>query len=460
MNKKTLPYLFLAAGVLLRVVGLTASSFWYDESFSVFLTRVPTRMVALEYLDFNPPLWQLIIFPFVRILGETELAIRLPALLASLGAMWVAWILAKELLPDYAQIPSSALIALLPYHAWMAQDGRCYALMSLLYVVAIYFGIKQRWVGATGAIGLLVWSHSTGAFYAAAAIVGTGLLTRNWRNAIMSGAGGLTFIAWLPSLLNGNPGHWPNILTVSGIITSLYEAFWANSFPNIYVTLVAVIVLVITIAAAVAVVGFGQIDLRQRALTIWAIGPLVLLLVAASYRNLIFYRPLSAMLLPFCVWVSTTLWPQKFHWWKMILPVSWGALLIVGLITWTPTMKGGDLRQVAELINTAWQPGDVVYHATGNTYMPFALYLDHPGYVLDEDQHAGLLQTRIQNELNIPRKPLEIIPHQRAWIIYTNDSLVSNQARIRMAGYLVNGQLVGRVEYWQAADIDIWLVDN
>lgn len=58
MNTKILPYLFLSAGAMLRLVGLTVSPFWYDEAYSVYLSRLPDLMIRLEFSDFNPPLWQ------------------------------------------------------------------------------------------------------------------------------------------------------------------------------------------------------------------------------------------------------------------------------------------------------------------------------------------------------------------------------------------------------------------
>ncbi len=457
MNKRLIPYLFLAAGAAMRIAGLTVSSFWYDEAFSIFLSRFPAKMIYLEFTDFNPPLWQLVVSPFLWWLGENEFALRLPALLFSLAAMLITWKLAEELLPDHARIPAAALIGLLPYQFWLAQDGRCYAMLSMFYVLALWMVLKGRWLGFGACVGLLVYSHITGAFYAAAA--GLGALFIRWperkKIIIWGAAGAAAFLPWVPALLDQPAQHWLGKLTFDGLITSLYQISYAGVFP-LNVARLAGLVFIGYIFAAL----FWSRHKYTQLLGIWAVGPLALLLIAALYKNLIFYRPLSAMLLPVCLWLPAALWPEKpryFHWG---LSGLWGVLLLAGLVAWSPGLKGGELRQVAQSINHQWKNGDIVYHATGTSYLPFALYLSEPGYILDESLPAGLLQTYIQEQFKIPRAALENIPHQRAWVIYARDVLITPQANARMMKYIEGGHLVGTVHYWQAAIIEIYLVES
>lgn len=461
----------LAAGAALRVVGLTVSPIWYDEAFTVFLARLPDRMIRLEYGDFNPPLWQLIASLFLRVFGENEFALRLPALLCSLAALWLAWEVAREMLPvqwDSVEIGSStiyiavaALLALLPYHFWMAQDSRCYAMMAALYMAVLYFAIKGRWLGFGASIGLLVYSHSTGIFYGAAA--GLGALVLRWpdrKRIIISGAvGAATILPWLPAFFDRAANHWIGPLTGIGLLQSLYYVFFAAD-PTTNYQIFTALVIAATLVAALVVSLTRLKDTRSAALTAWAVGPLLLMIAVSPIKNLIFYRPLSAMLLPCCIWIPASLWPTARRQWRYgwVLPITWAVFLLVGVITWTPGLKGGNLREVANIINDQFQPGDVVYHATGTSYLPFALYLSEPGYVLDEEQHDGLLQTHLQIEFGIPRAALEDIPHQRAWVIWSRDWLVTDQANERMEEYIHGGILIGKINYWQASDIEVYLV--
>lgn len=457
----------LAAGIALRIAGLTISPFWYDEAYSVFLAKLPDQLIRLKNGDFTPPLWQLIATLFLRIFGESELVLRLPALLFSLVALWLSWQVAKEMLASRWEtgsisLPIAALSALLPYHFWMAQDGRCYAMMSALYMAVLYFAIKGRWLGFGASIGLLMYSHTTGIFYAAAA--GLGALILRWpdRKRIISSsaAGAATILPWLPAFFGRAADHWNGQLTQNpNVPYSLYFAFFAGDLP-LSLQIVAVLIIVLTLAIVLGISLARIKDRQHSALAIWAICPILLMIVVSPIKNLIFYRALSAMLLPCCIWFPAALWPATRRQWRYgwVLPSIWTFLILAGLIYWTPELKGGGLRGIANQINNQIQPGDVVYHATGTSYLPFALYLSHPGFLLDEEQNDGLLQTHLQSEFGIPRAALENIPHQRAWVIWARDWLVTDQANERMEEYIHGGILIGKVNYWQAADIEVYLV--
>ena len=469
MNKKTLPLLILAAGAVLRVAGLVASPVWYDESYSLYLARVPTQMVHLEFTDFNPPLWQLLVSPSIWLFGQNELGVRLPALLCSLAALWLAWRIAGRLVfPRWVDrsiiMPAVAvLLAWLPYGFWMAQDGRAYSMMSLIYLGVIWMILERRWMGYGALQGLLLYSHLTGMFYAAAAGVAALLLfPRDWKKILLwSGIAGLSFAPWLPTLfINGRADHWVGDLTSTRLINGLYAVFFAGDIQGAWGAFARLLIPVsLGIGLFVALVRWKERD--HLALTLFAVGPLLLMLAAALVRNVIFYRPLSAMLAPLALWLPASLLPTERRGWRVgwLLPAAWGLVVAAGLLAWTPSLKGGELRTEAAMINREWQPGDVVYHATATSYLPFSIYLKEPGYLLDEDQHAGLLQTPIQQAFRLPRQALESIPHQRVWVIWAKDRLISPQAQQRMQIYTQGARLVGTVHYWQAAWIDIYLLD-
>jgi len=112
------------------------------------------------------------------------------------------------------------------------------------------------------------------------------------------------------------------------------------------------------------------------------------------------------------------------------------------------------------VINDEWKPGDVVYHATATSALPFDFYLDHPAWVLDEKQHDGLLSWDVQDALGVRRAALDEIPHKRAWVIWARDGFESARAMARMNDYVRGGVLIGTVHYWQAAPIEVWRVER
>jgi hypothetical protein len=304
-------------------------------------------------------------------------------------------------------------------------------------------------------------------FYAASACLG--LLIVYWptcrRQIILAGLGALlSIIPWLPTLFRRAGDHWLGPLSWEELIKALYFSTFAGALPVIW-AYGAIWLLLISIAA-----GFGMLiwrvlhgEHKALALTAWAWGPLMMLLFVALFRNIIFYRPLSGMLLPICIWLAVLLWPSSPKVWKFggwLLPYLWALALVVGLVSWSPMTRGGELRDVANMVNSQWQEGDIVYHATGTSYLPASLYLDQPGYIIDEIQHDGLLQTRWQVLFGIPRADLGSIPHQRAWVFWAKDVIMSPAAWARMQEYTAGGTLVGTVHYWQAADIYVYLVED
>ena len=114
------------------------------------------------------------------------------------------------------------------------------------------------------------------------------------------------------------------------------------------------------------------------------------------------------------------------------------------------------------MINAQWEPGDIIYHITGTSYMPFSNYFGNkPMYLIDEQQHGWLLRSQLQDIFEVKRSALEDIEYKRVWIFYaSSEGLVSEDARRRADQYVENGVLVDIIQAWQFAPIKIYLVDN
>lgn len=456
-------WLPVSAGIVLRIAGLTASPLWYDESFSLAMTRLPLLdMVRTSALDFHPPLWEMIAWVSVRLFGVNEMGLRLPALLASVGTLLLAADFAHRLLSPRAAVLGLSALAVLPYQLWMAQDGRMYAAMSLLYLAAAWFALERRWLGMSASLGLLMYSNLSAPFYA----LTIGALCVGWwrrmevRRYTLSGVmAAASFTPWLPSYIHGvgAKDFWTVPKTLGWFIAAVVRAMVVDSLPGDWWMVVAMLTILGSAAAAIVI----TIIWRERGTIIVAVLgalPFALMLLATPVQNVIFYRPLSAMTAPFVLWLAASLIRLPGVFLKSFYCAAWAIVLSAALATWSPAAKGGELRALAEVINDEWQPGDVVYHATATSALPFDFYLDHPAWVLDEVQHDGLLSRDVQDALGVRRAALEEIPHKRAWVIWARDGFESERAQVRMAEYVRGGVLIGTVHYWQAAPIEVWVV--
>src|SRR3990172_902374 len=453
------------AGIVLRVAGLTASPLWYDESFSLAMTRLPLLdMVRAASLDFHPPLWEMIAWVSVRLFGVNEFGLRLPSLLASVGALLLAADFAHRLLAPRAAALGLAALAILPYQLWLAQDGRGYAVMSLLYLAAAWFALKGRWLGMGAALGLMMYVNLAAPFYA----LTIGVLCVGWwrrfeiRRYALSGVMAVTaFAPWLSSYVHAVSAKdfWTVPQTLVWFITAIVRAMVVDSLPGDWWEAVAVLAVLGSVVAAITI----TLVYRERGLVVGAVLgvlPFALMLLAVPVKNVILYRPLSALTAPFVLWLAASLIRLPGTFLKSFFATAWALIGIGGLLAWSAAAKGGELESLAEVINDEWQPGDVVYHATATSALPFDFYLDHPAWVLDEVQHDGLLSWDVQDALGVRRAALEDIPHIRAWVVWARDGFESEAAHARMTEYVRGGVLIGTVHYWQAAPIEVWRVER
>jgi hypothetical protein len=453
----------VAFAAALRLSGLGASALWYDEAFSLAMARLPLLdMVRAAALDFNPPLWEMIAWVSARIFGDSVMGLRLPSLMASIAAFLLAVLFVRKLAPNVGGYAGLLALALTPYQLWMAQDGRVYAVMSLLYLAGAWFALKGRWLGFTACIGLLFYSHLSGVVYVVPLVVLAFVANRKSLRTLALSllCAAVSFLPWLPTWFNATSRNfWLGPFTWGSLLTALARAFFVDALPP-----------ALWGAAAIAIVGgvawATWVTLRERradtlTLAMLAIGPLVLMVGISQFRNVVFYRPLSALTIPLVLWLAVTLMRIPWRWLRWTAATVWGVLLLAGLLSWSPASKGGELRALTDRMMLDYmRPGDVVYHATGTSALPFSEYVRAPTYLLDEELPPGLLSQPAQDALGLRRAALEDVPHVRAWVVWALDDQMTDRARARMSEYIKGGVLMGTVHYWQAAPIQVWWTKN
>ncbi len=453
-------WIIFAVGAVLRLSGLGASAVWYDESFSAAIAALPLpRMITVAALDYHPPLWFLVEALFVWLMPRSEIALRLPAALFGLLSLPLLGRFADLLgMNTVAKTIGLLFAAVLPYQIWIAQDARVYSLLLCLILGNAIFGLQGKWPGYAATFGLALYANPIAPFY----LLTVGVLIasrRNWKAQALATVGGLVaFAPYAPTFMRqaARP-YWTGPLTGGGALTGLYLNWFAGTLGGGWLAWGALVVFAML---AVALIGIR----RNWRLAFFTVLPFALI---AAYSlivvNVLFYRPLTPLSAPMYLWFAAVLARVRS---SLAQAAACGVLiplLIVGMLAWNPAAKGSALRDYARFIEAEWQPGDVVYHATATTQMPFAFYLRSQRHViLDEDLHPGLLGTDVQTAIGLPRGDLDELQWRRAWLIWADDPLLSDRAKDRMSGYVAryHGQLIGRVTYWQAAPIEIWLLEK
>lgn len=131
------------AAAALRLSTLDLQSFWYDEAFTPVHVLHPSLIATLRsvvHTENTPPLWYVIAWVFSRVLGDGEIALRLPSALAGIALVPVAWAIGRELEERSARrvaIACAALTAANPLFVWYSQEARAYGLFALAGGVAM-----------------------------------------------------------------------------------------------------------------------------------------------------------------------------------------------------------------------------------------------------------------------------------------------------------------------------------
>jgi uncharacterized membrane protein len=142
---------------------------WYDETFTALVSSLPfDRMMTAIAGDVHPPLWYIIEWATVRLLGRSEIALRLPAVACAAVAVYLTWRVALALgLRRETAALAAVLLALLPGQIYYAQEARMYMLLQVAVLLAA-LGIFTRRprLMAAGMVAAL-YTHNIGAVYVA-----------------------------------------------------------------------------------------------------------------------------------------------------------------------------------------------------------------------------------------------------------------------------------------------------
>jgi dolichyl-phosphate-mannose-protein mannosyltransferase len=156
-------------GLVLRLV--ITRGIWLDEAISIHEAHLTFRemMESLQISDRHPPLHYAVLWVVVRTLGDGELAVRLPSLVAGTLVIPALYLLGRELYDRRTGAIAAALGAASPLLVWYAQEARMYAFVTLFGLLALWTqlrairnGSTASWAAYILATAALLWSHYFG----------------------------------------------------------------------------------------------------------------------------------------------------------------------------------------------------------------------------------------------------------------------------------------------------------
>lgn len=245
----------LLLALIVRLPGMF-ESFWYDETFTGAAARVPlTHLPGVILADVHPPLPYLLAWGTGRIIGTSEIALRLPSLLAGLAVVWAVYDLSRiSQIGKRPALLAAVMVALLPAHVYYSNEARAYMLLTLAVLLAMIALLdnKPRLFALSAAA--LPYLHNIGFVYLAVLILAAYILRprRRWR--FYATWAGLIGLAWLPGAYLQSAdiidGFWLQQWSLGGALQFITSMTVSDSFPPMLVWLIYVPVIAVTSAAA------------------------------------------------------------------------------------------------------------------------------------------------------------------------------------------------------------------
>ena len=253
---------------------------------------VSTSLSPLGPPGDKPPLYPLLIAPFVKVLGAIPAAVRAPSALCAVTIAWAIGVLLAGVAPASGALVASLLLVTLP---WFADSSRVAAaelpltaFASLALVILARDPRSRARAGVAGALlGLAflckLWLVAPAAL--AAAAMTAGRERRAWAAlAVLVGSAFAVASLHLLAVAIAAPetsGHWLYIYTGRSLTERLagegYAEYWRQPAGLYWATVTRAFGLVLPlVAAGVAVAWRRRDEAVPRALLVWAAGVLLL----------------------------------------------------------------------------------------------------------------------------------------------------------------------------------------
>jgi mannosyltransferase len=194
----------------LRVWGLGAQSFWYDEWLTTEATSGGLGGVLhhVARREGIPPPWFVFMWVWAGLFGDGEVALRAPSALAGIATIPVAYLVARQLgQPRAVARVAALLVAVNPMLVWYSQEARPYSILA--FVGALSLLAMLRWQASDRRVDAVAWAvvcacavavHYFAVFLVAAeAVALVAAQPRRWRRVLVAcGAPAAVLVALAP----------------------------------------------------------------------------------------------------------------------------------------------------------------------------------------------------------------------------------------------------------------------
>lgn len=366
--------------VVLRLPGMQ-QSFWYDESFTGAIARLPFEHVTNAIMgDVHPPLPYLMFWLAGRLFGLTEFGLRLPSFALGLFSIYLFYRIARHYFNEPTARAAALILVCLPTHIYYSTEARAYMLLVVLVFVSLLAILEDRpdWFLAASALG---WTHAHGHIYSGALAITALYWYRKeelWRAAIRYAV--LVSAAWIPFMLQQaqdvENGFWLWELTPGGMLWFLVDQTVSQRLTEAGFALAYIPIMAVTVGSVWALWRSSH-QWSNRVVILWAgiaIGvPVVTAAISILWRPVYLTRALfPAALLFVLLWAWLVMRSESKRIYRALLIPA----LAIAVID-SGNYHKKDLRSVFDLCRGA----DSVYAMSTAVGVMASYYADVPIYL-------------------------------------------------------------------------------
>jgi mannosyltransferase len=380
LNRSGLLLLSLIAIALsLRLLNLGGKSLWLDEAFSVVVAERPS-LATLQNVDgFNPPLYFTFLHYWIQWFGRSEVAVRLPSVLASTINLLLLYALGRRVFNHPVALTAVALMAFSPLEVWYAQEARMYILMiTAVLLAALGLSLNNWWGGPLIVLGLTAGLYLHYTMLPLWLLLSGIWLTYWWQHGRQPGS----LIVWLAASAVSWWLYQPWLPHVYQLFERLNGVFFlartreALNLPQFSASVLMWGLVLIGIGAAVGT-PVGQLLLRQLSrrpvLVTIVLGLVGLFILLTPLPRLYSFKRLIVSGWPFFIlmvaWLIQQLDSKRARLYHALLFVSVAATLIT--VVFVPK---DDWRSVVAYLDEQVQPGELVWLDPSWNDYPYSYY--------------------------------------------------------------------------------------
>lgn len=413
----------LLLATLTRLWNLKGPSLWMDDAFSHLFAVLPmeTAWSAMITDAVHPPLYYLLLRPWLDLAGASEFALRFPSVIA--GVLTVALVIrvGRQWLGRRAAGLAGLLLAVNPFHVWYSQEARMYALLgalALAVLAAFWEALRLRqtrsWIALEMLSGCAYSTHYFALFLPLVQFVYLLATFRRHHRALVrwtvtQAAAFLPLAAWLTALYSTGGGTFGIGWIPRPGPDDLLKTFWA--FTMAYDGRLSPLVLVGTSLSAVlllwAVWRAAESRGTKMLLLLSVVLPPLITLSLSARRPAYVDRYFIGSLPPLIILIGAGLAyiPRLWRWGAVLALVGLGARDVARLPT-DPMFAREGWREAALYVQTHEKEDDV-------------LALRRFGYRVPFDYYRGHLEI---NAVTLNRRTTALADlasgHQRLWLVY------------------------------------------